>query len=312
MITPSGVPLATAAPARLDLDVAAPGERYFRHPGDVLRLVLWGLTTLLLALFVSVTTASSTGLTTDLGRAAARLPVSVRELVLALTQVAAVAVPVFVVVVLVAQQRWRRLGILLLAAAAGAGFLAFLDLVLDLHPRVSGAVTSGTWVASTRFPSLVFVAGAAAATVVGKPWLSRAWKRASDLALLGLIVAMAVAGSAGVPELILACGAGASMGALVLIAFGSPNRRPAPSTVAAVLGDAGLDLRDLSLERVEGGRAQLYRATTADDHSSFVKVYAQDSRDADLLYRGRARSSSVVRTTTGRRSHSRRMWSTKH
>ena len=54
MITPSGVPLATAAPARLDLDVAAPGERYFRHPGDVLRLVLWGLITLLLALFVSV------------------------------------------------------------------------------------------------------------------------------------------------------------------------------------------------------------------------------------------------------------------
>ena len=156
---------------------------------------------------------------------------------------------------------------------------------LDLHPRVAGAVTSGTWVASTRFPSLTFVAGVAAATVVGKPWLSRSWKRASDLALLGLIVAMAIAGSGGVPELILACGAGACMGAAVLIAFGSPNRRPAPSVVAAALGAAGLDLRELALERVEGGRSQLYRATT-DNGDAFVKVYAEDSRDADLLYRG--------------------------
>ena len=44
--------------------------------------------------------------------------------------------------------------------------------------------------------------------------------------------------------------------------------------------------RALQLERAVGGRAQLYRATLADGDRAFVKVYGQDSRDADLLYRG--------------------------
>ena len=88
------------------------------------------------------------------------------------------------------------------------------------------------------------------------------------------------------PELILACRCGRVRWVPPCsIAFGSPNRRPAPSVVAARLGAAGLDLRELTLERVEGGRSQLYRATT-DNGDAFVKVYAQDSRDADLLYRG--------------------------
>ena len=40
----------------------------------------------------------------------------------------------------------------------------------------------------------------------------------------------------------------------------------------------------LDLERAAGGRSQLYRATTPEG-PLFLKVYGQDSRDADLLYR---------------------------
>ena len=71
----------------------------------------------------------------------------------------------------------------------------------------------------------------------------------------------------------------------MLVVVGSPNRRPAPSDVVGALAAAGLEIRDLRLERAEGGRAQLYRADTANG-DAFVKVYARDSRDADLLYRG--------------------------
>src|SRR5262245_51771843 len=43
------------APARNSaLETQAPGERYFRHPGDVIRLVLWAVVTIVLALFVSI------------------------------------------------------------------------------------------------------------------------------------------------------------------------------------------------------------------------------------------------------------------
>ncbi len=39
------------------------------------------------------------------------------------------------------------------------------------------------------------------------------------------------------------------------------------------------------MRRAEGGRAQLYDITTTDGAHAFAKVYSQDSRDADLLFR---------------------------
>jgi undecaprenyl-diphosphatase len=88
-----------------------------------------------------------------------------------------------------------------------------------------------------------------------------------------------------VTSLLLATTAGLAVGAALLVAFGAPNRRPAPVAVARALQDAGVEVRDLSLVRAEGGRAQLYIARRADDTRLFVKVYAGDNRDADLLYR---------------------------
>jgi undecaprenyl-diphosphatase len=284
--SPPQAPTVETTPVPPVFDTRPPGERYFRHPGDAVRLVVWGLVTALLAVIISLATSTSNGVTADLGRAAARVPTSVRELALALAQVGAVLVPAAVVIVLMIEQRWRRLGLVLLAGACGAAFFALLDALLDLPGRVPGAVTDGTWVASTRFPSLAYVAGAAAATAVGKPWLGRPWRRAADIGLVVLGVIMAIAGSAGVPELALALASGLFVGAALLVAFGAPNRRPSPAAVAAALGDAGLFVSGLTLERAEGGRAQLYVANGANGDRAFVKVYAQDSRDADLLYRG--------------------------
>ena len=286
MISSSELQLGRHRPVPSTPTSRPPGERYFRHPGDVLRLLLWGAVTAVLAIFISVTTSSSKGLTADLGRAAGRVPDSLRELVLAVTQVGTIAVAG------ARADRARR------RSSAGGGSACSSSPAPRARPRsrcstscsisiraLRGAVTSGTWVASTQFPSLAYVAGAAAATTGCKPWLPRSWRRAADIGLLVLVLAMAFAGSAGVPELVLALAAGATVGAGLLVGFGSPNRRPAPSAVALALGEAGLDLRALSLARAEGGRAQLYRADTGDG-GSFVKVYAQDSRDADLLYRG--------------------------
>jgi len=284
--TPSGA--AVTLPEELSADrseLSPPGERYFRHPGDVVRLVLWGATSVVLVVFIGVATGTSEGITTDLGRAARQLPTTARELLLALLQVVAVAVPVVVVAVLVAMGRWRRLGFVVGAAAAGAGVFWALDAAFDLSASVRGAVTNGTWVASPRFPSLAYVAGVAAVTAVGKPWLSRPWRRAADRGALVLLLVMAIGGSAGVPELLLALAAGATVGSALLVLFGAPNRRPAPAEVRAALRAAGAEVDGLTLMRTEGGRSQLYR-TTGSQGPTFVKVYAQDSRDADLLFRG--------------------------
>jgi undecaprenyl-diphosphatase len=278
--------ITAADPSPTAIDAAPPGERYYRHPGDVVRLVLWGAAALLLAIVIEVGTHTTEGLTADLGRVGARAPTSVRELLLALTQVGAVVVPAVVALGLVWTQRWRRLGLLALAAVAGFGLWIVIDAGIDLPGRLPDAVTSGTWVASTRFPSLGYLAAAAAVAMVGKPWLGRSWRRAADIALLGLGLVMAAAGSAGVPALFLAAAAGAAAGAALLVIFGAPNRRPAPATVAAALAAGVVDVSGLTLQRAEGGRSQLYVAGSSDGSRVFVKVFGRDSRDADLLYRG--------------------------
>ncbi len=283
-------PLLTATPdpsteARI-FDPRPPGDRYYRHPGDAVRLVLWSALTILLALFISIATDTSDGLTSDLGRAAARASRPARELLLALLQVAAVVLPVVAAAVLIVQQRWRRLGFIVLAAITAGVVFLLLDSLVDVSGRASGAVTSGTWVASTRFPSLPYVSAAAGAMAAAKPWLSRSWRRAADLTLGVLVLVLAIAGTAGVPGLLLAVAAGLTVGAALLVLLGAPNRRPAPAAVAMALQAGGVEVLDLSLERAEGGRAQLYLAHRPDHTPIFVKVYAGDSRDADLLYRG--------------------------
>ena len=115
---------------------------------------------------------------------------------------------------------------------------------------------------STRFPTLTYVGAAVAAATVGKPWLSRQWRRAVDVLLVVLCVTMALAGSAGVPELLLAAAAGGLAGTAVLVALGAPNRRPTPATIRDGLVGAGLAVQRLDVERAVGGRAQLYRVAT--------------------------------------------------
>ena len=292
-------------------DLRPPGERYFRHPGDVVRLVLWLAAAVLLVVFIEVATATSTGVSTDLGDAAARISLAVRELVLAVTQVAALVVPAAVLLTLLYQRRFRRLGVVTLAAALGAAAFELVDALVDVSGRVPGAVTEGTWIADTRFPSLTYLAGAAAVVAVGKPWLNRSWRRAADLTLVVLALVLAIAGTAGVPQLLLTVAVGVVVGQAILVALGAPNRRPAPAVVAQGLRDGGLDVTALVLERAEGGRAQLYTATVDGGRQSFVKVYGRDSRDADVLYRATARRCCAGRTTTGRRRRSNAMWSTK-
>ena len=227
---------ATPEPGRDGADLARPGERYFRHPGDVVRLVLWGATSLVLVIFIGVATGTSDGVTTDLGRAAGQLPDTVRELLLALLQIVAIAVPATVLGVLVATRRWRRLTFVSAAAAAGAAVFGLLDAAFGLSESVPGRVTSGTWVASPRFPSLVYVSGVAAVTAVGKPWLARPWRRAADRGALVLLLVMASGGAQACRSSCSRTRPARPSAPCCWCIFGAPNRRPAPPTSGTPCG----------------------------------------------------------------------------
>ena len=262
-----------------------PGERYFRHPGDAVRLAVWGGVAAVLLLIVGLASNTAEGMTTDVGRLADRVALAGRQLLLALVQLAAIAVPAVVVLGLAWRQRWRRLGVLVMAAVGGAAVMAGIDALMDLPPGFPSAVADDTWVASTAFPSTVYVAAIAAVASVGKPWLSRSWRRAVDVGLASLIIGLALAGTLGLVALVVALAVGSAIGAAVLLVLGAPNRRPTPATVAASLRGAGLPVSGLALRRAEGGRSQHYVAEQPGGRTAFVKVYDEDSRDADLLYR---------------------------
>ena len=253
-------------------------------PATSLRLGVWASAMVVMFLLVEVATGTSDGLRTDLGDVATTVPLAVRQLLLAAAQVGALLVPLVVLPALAARRRWRRLGTVVAAAAVGAAAVWLVGVPLDEPPAVPGALSDETWLLSTRFPSVAYLGGAVAAGVVGKPWLGRRWRRATDVSVVALTATMALCGSAGVPELLLAVAAGGVAGAAILVALGAPNRRPTPTSIVTALTSAGLVLEELAVERAVGGRAQLYRALTADG-PTFLKVYAQDSRDADLLYR---------------------------
>jgi len=261
------------------------GERYFRHPGDVLGLIAWAVVTLALIAFVEAATNTSDGLRRDLGRAATSIPGALREILLAVVQVTTLGVALAVVVALVLATRWRRLLIVTASAAAGAALVVGLDAALDLAGSVPGALDDDGWLVSTRFPSLPHVGGAAAGLTVGIPWLSRSWRRAAVRSAVVVAVTVAVAGVAGAAQVMIAVSAGAMLGSAILVAVGAPNRNPAPSAVSAALTGAGIAVDQLTLHRAVGGRAQLYDAATPTGDGLYVKVYGRDSRDADLLYR---------------------------
>jgi glycosyltransferase 2 family protein len=264
----------------------APGERYYRHPGDVVRIVVWGVVTLVLILLIELAEGTNAGLREDLGEAAGLIPRAVRQLAIAVAQVAAVLVPLVVAGCLVVQRRWRRTIVVVVAAAAGAATFVLIDAAVGVAGPVIDALDDDSWLISARFPSPSYLAAVAAVTIVGKPWLNQAWRRGADRALLLVVLTMLVAGTSGLAELLLAAAAGSLAGAVVIVVVGAPNRRPSPRTVAEGLRRSGLDLTGLTLERAVGGRSQIYRASLADGTTAFVKVYARDSRDADLLYRG--------------------------
>jgi len=275
-------PSGRAAP---DLGVGSAPERCFRHPIDSVRVVLWGALLVLLVALAWRATGTTEGLTADFGRIGSRVPGAVRELALALVQVGALGTAIAVLGVLGIPPRWRRLGMVALSAGAGGGLFALLDAVVELPGGLPGAVGEESRILAVNLPWPICVAVAAAVLSVGKPWLSRPWRRAGDLALAGLVVVLVLGGLAGLVEAALAVAAGAAAGAAVLVGFGAPDRRPSAQAVATALRQAGIEVADLAIERDDGGLSQLYRVDTAEGRRALVKVYAGDSRDADLLFR---------------------------
>src|SRR5690348_4617223 len=262
-----------------------PPARY-RHPGDMIRLILAGLV-LAGALAVTVIThamyagASAVAVT-------AVAPSTVPGRVLAgLVQLLFVVGAVTAIAVTLRHRRFRLLaslaGVAVVAGAALAGIVLLAGGVRP--PALAAGPGQWSWLTGASLVGPALLAAAVAGAVAAAPWLSRPWRRTAWAALWLAAVARLVTGTAAPVEVVLAFAAGVTIGAGALVLFGVPDRRIGPDGIAAALASASLPVAHVEPAAVEAKGSRPFTAVAGDGEPFFIKVLGSDQRDADLLYR---------------------------
>jgi glycosyltransferase 2 family protein len=262
-----------------------PPARY-RHPGDVIRLIIAGLV-LAGALAVTVAThATYAGASAVAVTAVAPFTTAGRVLA-GLVQVFFVAAAVAAIAVTLRNRRFRLLVSLAGGAMVASGVLiGIIYLAGGARPRAlpTGA-GSWPWLTGGSLGGPALLAAAVAGTVAAAPWLSRPWRRAAWVLLWFAGAARLVTGTASPVEVVVAFAAGVTIGAGVLVLFGVPDRRIGPDGIAAALASAGMPVICVEPAAVEAKGSRPFIAAAEDGKPLFIKVLGSDQRDADLLYR---------------------------
>jgi glycosyltransferase 2 family protein len=184
------------------------------------------------------------------------------------------------------RQRWRMLATVAVAGLVAAGLVVLLDGVG--RPGTGGdpldvEVNAGP-VAAEGFPTAPGIAVVAAVLTAAAPWLSRRWRRAGWVLVLGLLVLRFVATPVSFDSLEAAL-IGWVTGAAVLVALGAPSRRPTRDAVVEGLSAVGLEVARLDPASVDARGSTPYFGTTSDRSDVFVKALGEDERSADVLFR---------------------------
>ncbi len=258
----------------------------YRHPGDVIRLILAGF---VLAGAVAVAVAAHATYAGASGVAVTAVaPSTVAGRVLGgLVQVAFVIAAVAALAVTLRYRRFRLLASLAgVAVLAGAVVAGVVVLAGGERPRaVAAGAGQWSWLTGASLAGPAVLAAAVAGTVAAAPWLSRPWRCTAWAALWLAAIARLITGTASPVEVVVAFAAGVTVGAGVLVLFGVPDRRIGPDGIAAALGSAGLPVTGVEPAPVQAKGSRPFLAVAGDGELLFIKVLGSDQRDADLLYR---------------------------
>ena len=258
----------------------------YRHPGDMIRLIVAGLVLAGAVAVTAVTHATYAGASAVAVSAVAPSTLAGRVLG-GLVQALFAAAAVAAVVVTLRYHRYRLLaGLAAAAVVASAIMIGIVYLAGGERPR---ALTAGTgwwsWLTGASLAGPALGAAAVACAVAAAPWLTRPWRRTAWITLWLAAVARLITGTASPMEVVLAFATGITVGAGALVLFGVPDRRIGPQEIAAALGAAGLPVARVDSAAVEAKGSRPFTAATEDGQPLFIKVLGSDQRDADLLYR---------------------------
>jgi len=276
---------ASAAAVKQGGRVLAPAR--YRHPGDVIRLIVAGLVlagTLAVTAIIHATYAGASAAAVP-----AVVPATLAGRVLAgLVQGLFAAAAVAAVVVTLRYRRFRLLvGLAGGAVLAGVVLTGIVYLAGGARPRALAAgADSWSWLTGASLAGPALLAAAVACTVAAAPWLTRPWRCTAWVMLWLSAVVRLITGTASPVEVVLAFATGVTVGAGVLVVFGVPDRRIGPAEIAAALGSAGLPVSLVAPAAVPAKGSRPFTAVAEDGTPLFIKVLGSDQRDADLLYRG--------------------------
>jgi uncharacterized protein (TIRG00374 family) len=258
----------------------------YRHPGDMIRLIIAGLVLAGALAVTAVTHATYAGASAVAVSAVAPSTLAGRVLggvVQALFAAAAVAA----FLVTLRYHRYRLLSGLAAAAVVASGIvIGIVYLAGGERPRALAAGAGPwSWLTGASLAGPALGAAAVACTVAAAPWLTRPWRRTAWITLWLAAVARLITGTASPMEVVVAFAAGVTVGAGALVLFGVPDRRIGPQEIAAALGAAGVPVACVDPAAVEAKGSRPFTAATEDGQHLFIKVLGSDQRDADLLYR---------------------------
>jgi undecaprenyl-diphosphatase len=259
-----------------------PPTRY-RHPGDVIRLIIAAV---VLAAALALTVATHATYAGAASITAAAPSTAVGRVLAGLVHALFAGATAAALAVLVRHRRFRLLASVAgSAVVAGAVLAGIIELAGGTPPRGLTAAGAWSWLTGASLAGPAVLAAAVTATVAAAPWLSRPWRRTA-WAVLWLAAALRlVTGTASPVGVVLAFATGVTAGAGALVLFGVPDRRVGPDSIAAALAAVGLPAVDVAPAAVEAKGSRPFTAATRDGQRLFIKVLGSDQRDADLLYR---------------------------
>jgi len=198
----------------------------------------------------------------------------------AVARCAAVAVLVLGVVQAVREGRWSFLA----RSGAGAVLGASVYALVALSDLSSGGSAPVDGIVVAGFPSAIGLAAIGGALTAAAPWLSRFWRQASWILLIGLALVRFMATPVAF-DTVEAVAIGWLAGAAALVVLGGPQRRPTAAAIASGLADVGFALSELEPAAVDARGSTPFLGTSVAGEKLFVKALGDDERSADLLFR---------------------------
>jgi tRNA A-37 threonylcarbamoyl transferase component Bud32 len=275
-----------ASEASESIEVVEPElPAYARTAGDVVRVVGSSAALLAALLVAAIFRASINGAETDVVKLAGTVPGPLTQVLRFASGYFGFIGAVALIVALVIIQRLRVAVMVTAAAAAGAIAMFAISKALASDVALPGDLGQLRGVA---YIGSQFLAGATAVLTVISPWIERPWRRAGAIlialtAFTRITTVLQTATSESPYDVAVAILLGWLVGALILLIFGSPNRRPSGLHIGESLRRSGLDVVKLEHAGVGVRGSTIYRALERDGTARFVKVFSADQPDADRL-----------------------------